>query len=120
MVSAKYNPINDLLSLMKPLLLPSFTKKWSAHTHEEFDNCNLTLTMDGNWKLGRPRCIFAEVSVNTEEFGTTMIGCRATPIRGGYYCEQHQSSEVKFKYKDQLLSINPTTIKATKLGKIID
>ena len=120
MVDAYTNPINSALHDIKSKLLPCFVSKWSNHQHGvAVDQCNMTLTMDGNWKLGRFKCIYGDMHVNSEEFGEIRIGCRLSPVRSSYYCKMHQGLEIKFKYGDKLLSFNPSLIKTTRLCKFL-
>jgi hypothetical protein len=71
--------------------------------------------MDGNWKLGRPKCLCGDENYEVEEFGIIPTGCRLTPIRNSYYCHLHKSADIRFKYNNKIIAINPTLIKSNKL-----
>ncbi len=119
MVESNSNPIDTVLDKLKPTLLPTFIKKWSQHKHLN-DNplCNFTLTMDGDWKLGRPKCLHGDVYYNSEELGPIKIGCRNTPERLSYYCKEHSHYEAKFQVNDEVIAVNPSLIKLQKLSMI--
>lgn len=118
--------IDLVLESIRNIIVPAFTKFWSSHEHvnpgtnrHNNEVCNLTLTVDGNWKLGRLKCIFADHSTNisTPEFGLIQTGCRNMPLPKSYYCREHSSFEIKFRFKNKLQSINPLFIKASRLSK---
>jgi hypothetical protein len=119
MVSACVNPINDLLRDLKKDLFPCFVNKWSTHTHmKETKNCNLTLTVDGNWKLGRNKCVYGDVAIQSPEFGNVVLGCRYSPQKGSYYCKMHEGLDIKYNYCGQQISLNPAMIKSSNLGML--
>jgi len=120
--------IDILLESIRSEIMPIFTKKWSNHEHVKVlpqnrthEPCNLTLTMDGNWKLGRMKCIYADndTMIASNEFGPVQTGCRAAPEPRSYYCKQHSEHEIKFRFYTNLVSINPNLIKCQKLSNII-
>ncbi len=111
------NPIDDKLDSLKPSILPQFVTKWSKHRHLITNPlCNYTLTMDGDWKLGRPKCLHGDVFYNSTEFGAIKIGCRNSPARLSYYCNEHRHFEAKFSVNESVIAINPANIKLQKLG----
>jgi len=114
--------IDIILESIRSLIGPTFTKVWSNHVHlktnDKEEICNLTLTADGNWKLGRLKCLYAgaETNIKTKEFGLIQTGCRSIPLPRSYYCKEHTGFEVKFRYKNTLQSLNPLFIRASKLS----
>jgi hypothetical protein len=112
------SPIDIVLKKIKPLILPVFVKKWSQHVHTKplKSKCNLGWVGDGNWKLGRPKCIYTglETNVRTKEFVSVELGCRESPEKGSYYCKIHKHYELKFKYYSFEISINPATIEKAR------
>ena len=113
------NPIDLVIRQIKPTILPNFVNKWSQHVHiEPITNCSKTLTMDGNWKLGRPKCMHADQMVITPEFGPIITGCRESPAPKSYYCENHSDYDLKFKVGNLMVSFNPNKICSQKPSKI--
>ena len=81
-------------------------------------NCNKTITVDGNWKIARAKCLEDEGEFISKEFGSIRTGCRETPARGSYNCQQHRSSDCKVFVNGQSMCINPNTIKPSRLRNI--
>jgi hypothetical protein len=77
--------------------------------------CNYCLVVNGNWKVGRPVCISADVLSPSEEFGDLGVGCRLSPEHGSYYCAKHTGDQVKYKYYTDLKCMNPTSIINTRM-----
>ncbi len=117
--------IDIIIESIRNLIVPSFTKYWSQHVHSNTNAkeeiCNQTLTVDGNWKLGRFKCIYADLHTNItcKEFGLIQTGCRSVPMPRSYYCKEHSGNEVKFRFNNTLQSLNPLFIKSSQLGKFI-
>lgn len=118
MLESNSNPIDEILDIIKPSLLPAFVTKWSDHKHLNSNPlCNFTLTMDGDWKLGRAKCLHGDLYYNSEEFGSIKIGCKNTPDRQSYFCKDHRQYETKFQVHDDVIVVNPSLIKLQKLSK---
>lgn len=58
MENSKIHPIDLILSQIKPLLMPYFTKRYSRHTCGN-KKCNTCLICDGNFKVCRQKCLFS-------------------------------------------------------------
>lgn len=104
-----------MLKRIKNDLLICFIQKWTHHEHH-VNFCNKTITIDGNWKLFRAKCLEEDGDFISREFGSIPTGCRETPSRGSYHCEQHSSSDCKFYVNGHQLCFNPLTIKPTRLS----
>jgi hypothetical protein len=117
--------IDVALESIRSLIVPKFTDYWSNHIHQrpvdKTETCNLTLTADGNWKLGRLKCIYAgdTTNIKTKELGLIQTGCRSMPLPRSYYCKVHTGHEIKFRFRDTLQSLNPLFIKPSRLGKFL-
>ncbi len=115
------SPLDEHLRNIKSIILPLFIKKWSQHTHAKSfkSTCSMCWVADGLWKLTRFRCIYsdADTDISTPEFKNIEIGCEQSPEPGSYFCKQHSGYEIKFKYNNLLVSINPTLIEPLRLGK---
>lgn len=104
-----------MLQSIKPFLLPCFISKWSNHEHS-VPHCNKTITIDGNWKIYRTKCIEENRVFISPEFGSFNIGCHETPKRKSYHCEKHINSETKLLIDGQYVCVNPNTIKPIRLS----
>ena len=100
------------------MILEIFVKDWSNHNHKKnCKNCSQTMVYDGNWKLSRLKCCFDHVYTETCEFGRIQLGCLATPMRGSYFCKNHQGSKLRFEVDNEVINVDPATITHTKKGK---
>jgi hypothetical protein len=118
MVIGSICPVNELLQKYKSTFLTNFINKWSAHQHfDECQSCNLCLVMDGNWKVGRPKCLCGDVITPSPEFGDLNIGCVQVPNRNSYYCNEHKDMQVYYKFNDTKIAINPNLIQTVRKRK---
>ncbi len=109
-----------MLKKIKSLILPVFIRKWSKHDHAKPPKspCNICLVCDGNWKIHRFKCVYSgiDTDINTDEFENVEFGCRLTPERDSYYCHKHRNFDIKFKFNDGYISINPNNIQKARLS----
>lgn len=120
--------IDLVLESIRAEVLPTFTKRWSNHVHNRISNraipevCNLLWAMDGNWKVSRMKCIYggSDAGINSPEFGLVSTGCRETPAVHSYFCKKHSEHEMKFRFNDKLVPVNPNCLKPRKLGNVFN
>ena len=54
-------------------------------------DCSKALVIDGHMKGTRNVCDNTQDGhINCEELGNVTVGCKHTPLKGSYYCTQHQ------------------------------
>jgi hypothetical protein len=117
------SPLDQHIARIKALILPLFIRKWSQHNHAKSykSTCSLCWIADGLWKTTRFRCIYSdeETDCNTPEFKNIELGCDKSPEPGSYFCKLHAGFEMKFKFNNLMVSINPTLIIPLRLGNHI-
>lgn len=52
------------------------------------------MIVDGHMKGTRLVCDYSEGEIECEEIGSVQVGCKKTPIKVSYYCEDHQFSTI--------------------------
>jgi hypothetical protein len=112
------NAIDQEIAKIKPELFTRFTNKWSQHTHTFYcQNCNRTVTLDGNWKIKRRKCAYDCLCIKTKEFGKIITGCRDYPMKNSYFCRAHKGKELIFKGPDgNKVSFVPARIAITRMS----
>ncbi|XP_062572427.1 uncharacterized protein LOC134234383 [Saccostrea cucullata] len=81
-----------------PRIHEHFTKKWSGSHHCDnckSKDCSQALIIDGHMKGTRLVCDFMEGDICCEEIGSITVGCNQTPVKGSYFCVNHQHSLMK-------------------------
>ena len=110
-------PIDDGIMLIKNTIATNFTKKWFNHQHaQQTINCSQTITIDGNWKISRPKCCNDNGIYRSPEFGDVRLGCIYTPARGSYNCQQHVDCKLIFDINGRTKEFLPMMIKTTRLS----
>ena len=66
----------------------------------------LSLSNHG-WKLARIKCLFGYIVLNTVEFGQIRTGCRLSPLRNNYFCDQHHMHHLTFNVEGTIIPMNP-------------
>lgn len=109
--------IDLILHEIKKDLSANFTKKWSVHDHEEKDNCDAAIVIDGLWKVHRQKCAFERTFVKTTEFSDIQTGCVESPALRSYYCQKHSHHQMSVKCNGTIVKIKPQDIKVFRLRK---
>lgn len=97
-----------------PLLRKHFTKKWSGPNHKNNcanKDCSKSVTLDGHAKGSRLVCsVTNAVEHSSEELGVIETGCPLSPLKGSYYCIEHQNVQISDQ-KNEPLPKKPRTEK---------
>lgn len=75
--------LDHYLRCLKPYLLPYFTKKWTGIFHKSIckhKKCSLTISIDGNFKCNRLKCMYENVSMTVPEIGKICLFYRLLPF----------------------------------------
>jgi len=113
------NAIDEQIGKLKYKLFTCFVNKWSKHTHaKNCRECNLTVTLDGNWKIKRRKWAYVSVTIKTKEFRKIITGCRAYPCKNSYFCKSHQGKDLIFNGPNsKKVCFTPNRIKITRMRK---
>ena len=60
-----------------------------------FLDCSEALVIDGHMKGTRSTCDERNETLYCEELGNISIGCKKTPLKGSYYCTEHQPIKIE-------------------------
>lgn len=118
----KTNSIDEAIETIKPVLFEVFVHKWIGHSHSKINDtkCNLTITMDGCWKIARAKCVYDKINFNSDIFGKIRTGCRKTPNINSYFCKDHHGHDLVFKINNgKKICFNPMQIKTSEMCKHI-
>ena len=104
---------------MKKDFVSNFTRKWSTHRHKvSKEPCNKILVLDGNWKCNRLKCAYDNVWRKSNEFGEYRVGCKNTPEKLSYFCDEHKDYEMIFRKGDSLFKLKPKDIKLSRKSNL--
>lgn len=96
--------LDHTLEATRNKIVGLFLSKWSKVNHGtkcSLESCEEAMVLDGNFKVYRPKCYFHDVfypfaEAHSQKF---RISYPNTPIRGSYYCDDHQNAFDFFKVK---------------------
>ena len=115
---SKIHPLDQAILNIEHDIFRVFVKKWTEHTHAKNTiKCNHLLVLDGNWKVNRLKCTFDNIWKRTKEFGEYMIGCKNTPEKFGYFCEEHKDYELEFVVDQKIVRVKPRDIIISRISK---
>ncbi|CAF1017018.1 unnamed protein product [Brachionus calyciflorus] len=117
------NKLDENLQRFNNSIQKSFIKKWSSKDHLnncKHNDCSFSISIDGNHKINRLKCMYDNVSIKQNEFGDFKIGCLNSPLRNSYYCKSHSSVDEKmtFNYEDKQFKCNVSQIKCRQPGRL--
>ncbi|CAF1087926.1 unnamed protein product, partial [Brachionus calyciflorus] len=115
--------IDEHLKLINRYLSKNFTSKWSGNAHHSqclHKMCSLSVSVDGNHKINRLKCLNSSIYYKSKEFGNILTGCPNTPDRNSYYCAVHKNVDkpLVFNYLETKLKCFPNQIKLKQKGKL--